>query len=426
MFVDKVNIFVKAGDGGDGAVSFRREKYVPTGGPDGGDGGRGGNIVFAVDPSLNTLLDFRFTKHFRAPNGTKGGAKNCTGARGEDLVIKVPEGTVIKDKKTGKVIVDMMSVDEQYVLLHGGFGGKGNQHYVSSRRQAPKFSQLGQKTTEHEIVLELKTIADVGLIGFPNVGKSTLLSSITGAKPKIANYHFTTLSPNLGVLRMYDQTCVLADLPGLIEGASKGIGLGHEFLRHTERTRLLVHVVDISSVEGRDPKQDFDTINKELKEYSKVLFERPQIVVLNKIDMLEDKSVIEEFCNYVHKQPKFKDVKIVEISAMLHKGLEELIKTIFEKLKTLPKLEPIESEVLDYDERDTSSFECAQLDENVFEVTGGLINELCRKLVLTEDESLQFAQKKLKEAGVIKALKKLGLKNGDTIVLGTTEFDYTE
>ena len=319
-----------------------------------------------------------------------------------------------------------MAVEGDYVLLSGGFGGKGNQHYVSSRRQAPKFSQLGQKTTEHEIVLELKTIADVGLIGFPNVGKSTLLSSITGAKPKIANYHFTTLSPNLGVLRMYDQTCVLADLPGLIEGASKGIGLGHEFLRHTERTRLLVHVVDISGVEGRDPKQDFDTINNELKEYSEVLYSRPQIVVLNKIDMVQDESIIDDFCKYVHKQPKFKDVTIVKISAMMHKGLEELIKTIFEKLKTLPKLEPMESEILDYDERDTSSFECRMLDENVYEVSGGLINELCRKLILTEDESLQFAQKKLKEAGVIKALKKLGLKNGDTIVLGNTEFDYTE
>lgn len=426
MFVDKVNIFVKAGNGGDGAVSFRHEKYVPNGGPDGGDGGRGGNIVFSVDPSLNTLLDFRFTKHFRAPNGVNGGGKNCSGACGEDLVIKVPQGTVIKDRKTGKVIVDMMSVEGDYVLLRGGFGGKGNQHYVSSRRQAPKFSQLGQKTTEYEIVLELKTIADVGLIGFPNVGKSTLLSSITGAKPKIANYHFTTLSPNLGVLRMYDKTCVLADLPGLIEGASKGIGLGHEFLRHTERTRLLVHVVDISGVEGRDPKQDFDTINNELKEYSKVLYNRPQIIVLNKIDMVMDEKVVKEFCAYVKKQTKFKDAKILTISAMMHKGLEELIKTIFEELEKLPLMQPIESEILDFDERDTSSYECTKIDENTYQVDGGLIKELSRKLVLTEDESLQFAQKKLKEAGVIKELKKLGLKNGDTVLMGDTEFDYTE
>lgn len=426
MFVDKVNIFVKAGDGGNGAVSFRREKYVTNGGPDGGDGGKGGNIVFCVDPSLNTLLDFRFTKHFRAPNGENGGGKNCSGACGQDLLIKVPAGTVIKDKKTGKVIVDMMSVDGEYVLCHGGFGGKGNQHYVSSRRQAPKFSQMGQKTTEYEIVLELKTIADVGLIGFPNVGKSTLLSSITGAKPKIANYHFTTLSPNLGVLRMYDQTCVLADLPGLIEGASQGIGLGHEFLRHIERTRLLVHVIDISGIEGRDPKQDFLTINKELSEYSKVLAKRPQIVVLNKIDMVQDEKTIEEFCDFVHKTPKFKNVEIIKISAMMHKGLEELIKTIFNNLKKLPPLEPIESELADFDERDTSSVECTKLDENTYEISGGLIKELCRKLVITEEENLQFVQKKLKEAGVIKSLKALGLENGDTIVIGDVELDYTE
>ncbi len=426
MFVDKVNIFVKAGDGGDGAVSFRREKYVPNGGPDGGDGGRGGNIVFRSDPSLNTLLDFRFTKHFRAPNGVSGGPKNCSGACGEDLVIKVPNGTVIKDKQTGKVIVDMMSVEGDFVLLHGGFGGKGNQHFVSSRRQAPRFSQLGQKTVEHEIVLELKTIADVGLIGFPNVGKSTLLSCITGAKPKIANYHFTTLSPNLGVLKMYNRTCVLADLPGLIEGASKGVGLGHEFLRHTERTRLLVHVVDISASEGRDPEKDFDAINKELEDYSKFLYARPQIVVLNKMDMVLDESAVDEFCEYVHSNKKFSDAKIIKISAVMHKGLEELVKTIFEVLDTLPPPEPIESEVPNFDEKDTSSVECKKLDEGLFEITGGLVRELSRRLVLTEDESLQFLQKKLREAGVIKTLKKMGLCNGDTIIIGETEFDYTE
>lgn len=426
MFVDKVNIFVKAGDGGDGAVSFRREKYVPNGGPDGGDGGHGGNIVFRVDPSLNTLLDFRFTKHFRAQNGQSGGAKNCSGQCGQDLIIKVPAGTIIKDKKTNKIIVDMMSTNGDYILLSGGSGGKGNQHFVSSRRQAPKFSQLGQKTTEHEIVLELKTIADVGLIGFPNVGKSTLLSSITGAKPKIANYHFTTLSPNLGVLKMYDRTCVLADLPGLIEGASLGVGLGHEFLRHTERTRLLVHVVDISGSEGRDPKKDFDTINKELKDYSPTLYERPQIVVLNKIDMVFDDKIIKDFEKFVHSKSRFKDAKILHTSAMMHKGLNELVKTIFDMLDTLPPIEPIESEIFDFDQKDTSSVECKQLGEGVFEVGGGLVSELCRRLVVTEDESLHFLQKKLQEAGVIKKLKQMGLKNGDTVVIGEIEFDYTE
>ena len=426
MFVDKVNIFVKAGNGGDGAVSFRREKYVPTGGPDGGDGGKGGNIIFVVDPSLNTLLDFRFTKHFRAQDGQKGGGKNCAGKCGEDLIIKVPAGTIIKDKETQKVIVDMMATNGTYTLLTGGFGGKGNQHFVSSRRQVPRFSQLGQKTDEHEIILELKTIADVGLIGFPNVGKSTLLSSITGAKPKIANYHFTTLSPNLGVLRMYNQTCVLADLPGLIEGASAGIGLGHEFLRHTERTRLLVHVVDISGSEGRDPQQDFDAINKELKEYSAELFKRPQIVVLNKIDMLQDVKVVDSFVKFVHSKKQFKDAKILQISAMQHKGLEELVKTIFDTLQTLPPIMPIESEITNFDERDTSSVQCTKLSDGVFEVTGGLIKELSRRLVITEEESLLFVQKKLQEAGVIKTLKQLGLKNGDTLVLGDIELDYTE
>ncbi|MBQ7603201.1 MAG: GTPase ObgE [Clostridia bacterium] len=426
MFVDKVNIFVKAGDGGDGAVSFRREKYVPNGGPDGGDGGHGGSIIFKTDSGLNTLIDFRFTKHFRAQNGQSGGAKNCSGQCGQDLIIKVPEGTVIKDKKTDKVIVDMMSTDGQYVLLTGGSGGKGNQHFVSSRRQAPKFSQLGQKTVEHEIVLELKTIADVGLIGFPNVGKSTLLSSITGAKPKIANYHFTTLSPNLGVLKMYDRTCVLADLPGLIEGASMGVGLGHEFLRHTERTRLLVHVVDISGSEGRDPKADFDAINKELKDYNPVLFSRPQIIVLNKVDMVFDDKTIQDFEKHVHKQQRFSKTPILQISAMMHKGLDELVKTIFDTLNTLPPIQPIDSEYINFGQKDTSSIECKKLGDGVYEISGGLVKELTRRLVITEEESLHFLQKKLQETGVIKKLKSMGLKSGDTIIIGEVEFDYTE
>jgi len=428
MFVDKVKIYVKAGNGGNGATSFRREKYVPNGGPDGGDGGKGGNVVIRVDDSLNTLVDYRFGKHFRAEDGGKGEPKNCTGKRGEDMVLKVPRATVVRDAETNKVIVDMYGVESgEFVLLNGGFGGKGNQHFASSRRQAPRFSQTGQMTEERAIVLELKTIADVGLVGFPNVGKSTLLASVTDARPKIANYHFTTLSPNLGVLKAYDTACVIADIPGLIEGASDGVGLGHEFLRHIERTRLIVHVIDITGMEGRDPVEDFVTINRELSEYSEILADRPQIIALNKVDALApDSDNIQKFKDAISKMPKYKDCEVFEISAYTHKGLEDLITTIFDKLRVLPIQEPMQAEVMDYDMRDTSSLQCSTLGDGVFEVRGGLINELVRKIVIEDEDSMNYLQRRMRNDGIIEKLKKMGLQDGDTIVLGDMEFEYKE
>ena len=295
MFLDIATVFVKAGNGGDGVVSFHTEKYVAKGGPDGGDGGKGGDVIFKVDNNSSTLIDFRFAKHFRAENGGNGAGKNCKGKSGKDLIIKVPQGTVIRDKKSGKAIADMFYPDSVFVCCKGGLGGKGNARFATAQRKAPRFCQLGEKTQERELVLELKTIADVGLVGFPNVGKSTFLSVVSGAKPKIAGYHFTTLTPNLGVVRYHDSSFVLADIPGLIEGASEGAGLGHKFLRHIERVRLIVHVVDISGSEGRDPYQDFVTINSELGNYGERLAALPQIVCANKCDLLQDEGYINRF-----------------------------------------------------------------------------------------------------------------------------------
>ncbi len=427
MFIDKVKIFVKAGNGGDGANTFRREKYVPNGGPDGGDGGKGGDIILRVKQGLNTLVDFRFNKHFRAEDGGKGMPKNCTGKSGEPLFIDVPQGTVVKDSESGKVIVDMFDKDQTYTLLTGGLGGKGNAHFMSSRKQAPHFSQTGQKTDEYEIIFELKTIADVGLVGFPNVGKSTLLSVITEAKPKIANYHFTTLSPNLGVLKRYDETCVLADIPGLIEGASEGVGLGHEFLRHIERTRLILHLVDISGSEGRAPFEDFMSINKELKNYSEKLYNLPQIVVLNKLDLVFDQEkAIEDFKKELKKNKKYANVDVFAISAVTRSGIDEMIDCIFEKLKTLPKIERIEGEGFEFAPHDTISFEVVKLADGYFEVKGGRIDELQRKVVLSDPDSFAYFHKRLRKDGIIDALLKAGMQNGDTVLIGDFEFVYEE
>ena len=427
MFVDKVNIIVKAGDGGDGAVSFRREKYVPNGGPNGGDGGKGGDVILKVKDNLNTLIDFRYNKHYRAQNGEKGDIKNKTGRSGDNLIINVPQGTVVKDAETGKVIVDMFDSNMEFVLLRGGNGGKGNQHYATSRRQTPRFSQAGQKTKEHQITLELKTIADVGLIGFPNVGKSTLLGAITDAKPKIANYHFTTLSPNLGVLKMYEKTCVVADIPGLIEGASEGVGLGHQFLRHIERTRLLVHVVDISGSESRDPKNDFSAINRELKEYSSVLAARPQIIALNKIDLLPtDNCAVAEFREFLKTQEGYENSQVFEISAGTHAGVDALVKAIFDMLDTIPKPEKIATEIDDFDERDREPLAFEKVDDETYLVTGGSIQTLARKMNADDEEGLAYFQRRIREDGIIAELKKLGLKDGDTVIIGEIEFVYTE
>ncbi len=416
MFVDRAKIVVKAGNGGDGIVSFYRDKFTQKGGPDGGDGGRGGDIILLASRDVNTLVDFKFQKHFRAGNGENGGKNHCTGADGEDIIIKVPCGCVVKDPLTDKIIVDMFEEGQKYTLLKGGSGGKGNQNFATSRRQAPNFAQKGILTKEKEVVLELKTIADVGLVGFPNVGKSTLLSAISDAKPKIANYHFTTLAPNLGVVKYYDQTCVVADIPGLIEGASAGAGLGHEFLRHIERTRLLVHLVDISGSEGRDPLEDFELINNELKTYSQKLIERPQIVALNKCDILgENREPIERFRQKVN-------LPIVEISAFTHKGIDELLRLVFETLKTLPAIEPEKAEEFDFDADDELSYTIRRDDDGSFIVEGSLIDSIIRSVNINDYESFAYFNKRIKEEGVEDALYARGAKVGDTVHLGGVEF----
>lgn len=419
MFLDIATIFVKSGNGGDGVVSFHTEKYVAQGGPDGGDGGNGGDIVFVVDKSASTLIDFKFAKHFRAEDGSNGGAKNCKGRSGKDLYIKVPKGTVIKEKKTGNVLADMFYDDSEFLLQKGGLGGKGNARFATAQRKAPRFSQKGEKTQEVELTLELKTIADVGLVGFPNVGKSTILSVISSAKPKIANYHFTTLTPNLGVVKYYDKDFVVADIPGLIEGASEGAGLGHNFLRHIERVRLIVHVVDISGIEGRDPYEDYLTINGELESYSQKLASLPQIVVANKYDLLEDESKIEEF-------EKKLGEKVIRISAISNNGTKEMLDRISKDLEDLPESEPMEVVAFDENRNDSTSYVITVDEDGIYEVHGGLINMLIRNVVLDDYESFRYFQKTLKDRGVIKALYSNGCKEGDTVRIGDIEFDFVD
>ncbi|MEG1394223.1 MAG: GTPase ObgE [Clostridia bacterium] len=419
MYLDLATIFVKAGNGGDGIVSFYTEKYVDQGGPDGGDGGKGGSVIIVADDRAATLVDFQFAKHFRAEDGTKGGPKNCHGKNGKDLMVKVPKGTVIKDKKTGNILADMFFVDSKFIIQKGGIGGKGNARYATPQRKAPHFCQTGEKTEEMELTLELKTIADVGLVGFPNVGKSTLLSVVTSAKPKIANYHFTTLSPNLGVVKSYDDSFVIADIPGLIEGASQDAGLGFRFLRHIERVRLIVHIVDISGCEGRDPYQDYLIINNELANYSAKLASLPQIVCANKCDLVEDKKVIAEFEEKIGK-------KVIQISALTRENLNSLIGTISQMLKDLPKCEPIPIDFVKTDDKDTTSYMITIDDSGVYEVEGGLIDTLSRNVVLDDYESFRFFQKVLKDKGVIRALVKNGVKEGDTVRIADIEFDFVE
>lgn len=420
MFIDKVKIYIKSGNGGNGAVSFHTEKYVPNGGPDGGDGGRGGNIVFVADSSKNTLNDFHYAKHFRAENGENGGPKRSYGKQGKDLVITVPVGTVVKDFETGRIITDMFEADKPFVLLKGGRGGKGNNHFKTSKRQAPHFSQTGEKTVEREVVLELKTIADVGLVGFPNVGKSTLLSVISEAKPKIANYHFTTLSPNLGVVKYHDRDIVVADIPGLIEGASDGMGLGHDFLRHIERTRCLVHVVDVSGQEGRDPYDDYVKINNELSTYSEVLASRPQIVVANKMDMPDSQENLQKL------RQKLPDTVIVPLTAIIAEGIDALLDQTEKLIASLPPIQPLEYEPFEYEVEDRESFEVKNQGEGIFTVSGGLMESLGRRVVFDDYESLNYFQKMLRQRGVISALRKAGAKDGDTVVIGDIEFEFVD
>lgn len=418
MFLDIATIFVKPGNGGDGAVSFHTEKYVAKGGPDGGDGGKGGDIIFVADANSSTLIDFRFAKHFRAENGANGSGKNCTGRSGQDLVIKVPRGTVVKDKQTGDVLADIFYDDSRVVLFKGGRGGKGNAHFATSRRKAPRFSQTGEKTVEVELTLELKTIADVGLVGFPNVGKSTLLSVVSAARPKIADYHFTTLTPNLGVVSYGDGSFVMADIPGLIEGASQGAGLGTRFLRHIERVRLIVHVVDVSGSEERDPYDDFVKINKELGEYSAKLAALPQIVCANKCDIATEEQIA-EFERKVGQ-------KVIPISAATRKGVDELLAAISARLAELPKQQPLEVVERREEYVDPSSFTVDIAEDGAFVVTGPLVDKLTRTTILDDYGSFNYFQKRLTDAGVIAALLKAGMVEGDTVRIADTEFEYEE
>ena len=420
MFIDKVKIYVKAGNGGDGSASLHTEKYVPNGGPDGGDGGKGGDIVFVATSSENTLNQFHFQKHFRAENGQNGGKKNCYGKSGESLEVKVPIGTVVKTVD-GQIVADMFHDGQREIIAKGGKGGRGNRHFATSRRRSPSFAEHGVKTQEYEVVLELKTIADVGLVGFPNVGKSTLLSVVSSAKPKIANYHFTTLQPNLGVVSYYDSSFVMADIPGLIEGASTGAGLGHSFLRHIERTRLLVHVLDISGSENRNPLQDFQLINNEIYSYDDSLKNLPMIVVANKMDMPNAEENLQAF-----RKKYGKKYKIVPMTTIIHEGVTELLQAIIDELENLPPAEPLQFEAVTLDVTESDDFEIEVLDEDVYEVVGGLVAILNRKVNLDDYDSFNYFQRTMRDRGVIAALRKAGATDGSTVIVGDIEFEFVD
>lgn len=419
MNLDKVTITIKSGNGGSGKVSFHREKFVEKGGPDGGDGGKGGDIYFVADKSKNTLIDFQYTKRFEAENGSGGSGNLQNGKNGKDVYIKVPCGTVILDASTNQVLADMYEDGQTYLALAGGRGGKGNNFFKSPTRQSPRFSQLGEVTKPYKVILQLKTIADVALVGKPNVGKSTLLSVISNAKPKIADYEFTTLTPNLGVVKIYDDSFVVADIPGLIDGASEGAGLGHEFLAHIERTRLVVHVIDASGYYGNDIVEDYKTINKELKKYNETLAKRPQIVVFTKLDLVDD---IDEKIKYFKSKIKDK-VTIIAISSITRKNVDELIKTIYEKLKTLPKSKPIPIEQTQLAKIDTTSVVITKLEPHVFELSGGYLDNLQRGIVFNDSRSLAYFQMRLEKDGIMDKLKEAGVVDGDTIVFGNLQYE---
>ena len=427
MFVDKAKIYIRSGKGGDGHVSFRRELFVPAGGPDGGDGGKGGDVIFEVDPGLNTLMDFRHIRKYCAGDGKEGGKKRCHGADGDDIIIKVPEGTVIKDEATGLVIADMSHGNNRETILKGGRGGKGNMNYATPTMQAPKYAQPGQKALELNVILEMKMIADVGLVGFPNVGKSTFLSRVTNAKPKIANYHFTTLNPNLGVVDMEGgKGFVIADIPGIIEGASEGVGLGHEFLRHIERTKVIIHIVDAAGVEGRDPIVDIHTINSELKQYNPELLKRPQVIAANKIDALyeqeNDDAIIllkEEF------EPQ--GIKVFPISAVSGKGIKELLYYVSEMLQNVDDTPVIfEREFFPENVVSTEPYSVSKSEdeEGVYIVEGPRIERMLGYTNLESEKGFDFFQKFLKTNGILDELEELGIQEGDTVRMYYLEFDY--
>jgi len=423
MFVDQAKIYIKAGDGGDGAVSFHREKYVAAGGPDGGDGGKGGDIVFVVDDNISNLIDFRYKRKYVAEKGQNGSAKNCSGRNAPDLVVKVPRGTVVREIKSGRILADL-STDEPAVIAHGGKGGRGNAHFATSTRQIPKFAKPGFRGDEYEVMLELKLIADVGLVGFPNVGKSTLISVVSAAKPKIANYHFTTLTPVLGVVKIEEgKSFVMADIPGLIEGASEGVGLGHEFLRHVERCRLIVHVIDVSGSEGRDPIEDFKAINHELENFSMELAEAPQIVAANKSDMATPEQ-IERLRNYVEDQ----GLLFYEISAATTKGTKELMYGVWERLSVLPPVKQFEAQPLTQEELDDKLISKKDfrvtVEDGVYFVEADWLLDILRTANMDDYSSLQYFQNVLRTSGIIDKLEEMGIEEGDTVSIFDFEFEY--
>lgn len=423
MFVDQAKIYIKAGDGGDGAVSFHREKYVAAGGPDGGDGGKGGDIVFVVDDNISNLIDFRYKRKYVAEKGQNGGGKNCSGRNAPDLVVKVPRGTVVREIKSGRILADL-STDEPAIIAHGGKGGRGNAHFATSTRQIPKFAKPGFRGDEYEVMLELKLIADVGLVGFPNVGKSTLISVVSAAKPKIANYHFTTLTPVLGVVKIEEgKSFVMADIPGLIEGASEGVGLGHEFLRHVERCRLIVHVIDVSGSEGRDPIEDFKAINHELENFSMELAEAPQIVAANKSDMATPEQ-IERLRNYVEDQ----GLLFYEISAATTKGTKELMYGVWERLSVLPPVKQFEAQPLTQEELDDKLISKKDfrvtVEDGVYFVEADWLLDILRTANMDDYSSLQYFQNVLRTSGIIDKLEEMGIEEGDTVSIFDFEFEY--
>ncbi len=423
MFIDKAKIFIKSGNGGNGSVSFHREKYVASGGPDGGDGGRGGSVILEADPNLSTLLDFKYKRKYAAKNGGDGRGDNCKGEDAEDLIIKVPVGTIAYEAESGLVLADLSEKGETAVIAKGGKGGFGNKRFATPTRQAPRFAKPGRRGVEREVILELKLIADVGLLGFPNVGKSTLLSKSTKARPKIANYHFTTLTPNLGVVDLGNQrNFVMADIPGVIEGASEGVGLGHAFLRHVERTRLLLHVLDVSGIEGRDAIEDFQTINQELLKYSEKLANREQIIVGNKIDLVYEKETLDAFCNYFTE----KGYRVFLISGVTGEGVTELLNATYERLQAIPKEELYDEESFFKEpEGEEIPFEIT-VEDGVFQIEGRNIELLMLGVNPDDYESMQYFQRSLRKLGVIDRLKEMGVQEGDLVRLYHVEFEYMD
>lgn len=423
MFVDRVKIHIKGGNGGNGMVSFYRAKYITHGGPDGGDGGKGGDVIFLGDDNMNSLVDFRYKRTFKAESGQDGGKLNRFGKSGEDMIIKVPVGTIIREANSNKIMADITKAGEKKTIIKGGKGGKGNQHFATPTRQAPRYAERGQLSKEYDVILELKLIADVGLIGFPNVGKSTILSMVTNANPKIANYHFTTLAPNLGVVQSrIGEEFVLADIPGLVEGASEGVGLGHEFLRHVERTKVFIHVVDAAALEGGDPVEDFNKINQELLEYNPELMKRPQVIAANKTDIPDAEQNVIRLKQAYEKQ----GYAVFPISAATNQGLDAMLEAVAKILKEYPKDIIFEEEYEEYEEVeiDKEPFKIEVFDGNYYVVTGTGVEKMIGYTNIDTEKGFAFFQKYLREKGIIEALEQKGIQEGDTVKIYGLEFDY--